>query len=141
MPFQKENQYSKGRPKGTPNKLTAQVKDKLQYILNQVVDSIDIEEMDITEKMRFIQIASQYVMPRLKQVDEIPKSDSIYHRPTSILIYTHRDEKTGEWIKREEKLNIPNGDNPQINWIPSGVTEEQKEDGLTEEKFDELYSN
>ena len=138
MPFQKENQHSKGRPKGTQNKLTAQVKDKLQYILNQVVDSIDVDEMDITEKMRFIQIASQYVMPRLKQVDEIPKNDSVFHKEYSVLIYTHRDPETGEWLKREEKTSLPNGESPKINWVQAGAFEDQKEDGLTDEKFKEL---
>ena len=52
--------------------------------------------MDLTEKMRFIQIASQYVMPRLKQVDEIPKRDSVFQKEYSVMIYTHRDLETGE---------------------------------------------
>ena len=51
---------------------------------NTTGDSIEVDQMDLTEKMRFIQIASQYVMPRLKQVDEIPKRDSVFQK--SILL-------------------------------------------------------
>tara|TARA_B100001057_G_scaffold338393_1_gene339163 strand:+ start:1211 stop:1399 length:189 start_codon:yes stop_codon:yes gene_type:complete len=54
----------------------------------------------------------------------------------SVLIYTHRDPETGEWIKREHKTPI--GGDTSINWKPSGITEKQKEEGLTQDKFDEL---
>ena len=63
---------------------------------NTTGDSIEVDQMDLTEKMRFIQIASQYVMPRLKQVDEIPKRDSVFQKEYSVMIYTHRDLETGE---------------------------------------------
>ena len=118
MPFQKGNNLSNGRPKGKPNKMTAQLKDKFQYIMNQIVDSIDIDEMDIEHKMRFISIASQYVMPKLRQVDEVDKTDN-WNTPKSVLIYTRRDPVTGEWEKREEKISLPDGDRPTIVWKPA----------------------
>ena len=34
-----------GRQKGTPNKLNKEIKDKLSNIINEAIDSIDLENM------------------------------------------------------------------------------------------------
>ena len=59
------------RPKGSPNKLTAKVKDRLATIIDEAMDSIDVEKLNIAERIKLIQIGLQYVIPRLKQVEEI----------------------------------------------------------------------
>ena len=59
------------RPKGSPNKLTSAIKDKLGDILSEAIESLDIKEMNIAERLKLIQIGIQYVIPRLKQVEEI----------------------------------------------------------------------
>jgi hypothetical protein len=59
------------RPKGSPNKITSIIKDRLADILSEVIDSIDIKEMNKAERLKLIQIGIQYVIPRLKQVEEI----------------------------------------------------------------------
>ena len=59
------------RPKGSPNKLTSIIKDKLGDILCEAIESLDIKEMNIAERLKLIQIGIQYVIPRLKQVEEI----------------------------------------------------------------------
>ena len=60
-----------GRIKGKPNKLTAKVKDRLATIIDEAMDSIDVEKLTIAERLKLIQIGLQYVIPRLKQVEEI----------------------------------------------------------------------
>ena len=60
-----------GRPAGSPNKLTAEVKEKLASVLDQAMDSIDVEKLTIAERLKLIQIGLQYVIPRLKQVEEV----------------------------------------------------------------------
>ena len=60
-----------GRIKGKPNKLTAKVKDRLATIIDEAMDSIDVEKLTIAERIKLIQIGLQYVIPRLKQVEEI----------------------------------------------------------------------
>jgi len=52
------------RPKGSVNKLTKEVKETLQDI--KVVNSIDIDKLDINQKLKFLQISLQYLIPRLK---------------------------------------------------------------------------
>jgi len=59
------------RPKGSPNKLTSIIKDKLGDILSEAIESLDIKEMSKAERLKLIQIGIQYVIPRLKQVEEI----------------------------------------------------------------------
>ena len=59
------------RPKGSPNKITSVIKDKLGDILSETIESLDIKEMNKAERLKLIQIGIQYVIPRLKQVEEI----------------------------------------------------------------------
>ena len=57
-----------GRIAGIPNKLTLEVKEKLQTLVEGVVDTLDITEMTIDQKLKLLQITSQYILPRLKSV-------------------------------------------------------------------------
>ena len=59
------------RPKGSPNKLTSIIKDRLADILSEAIESLDIKEMSKAERLKLIQIGIQYVIPRLKQVDNV----------------------------------------------------------------------
>ena len=58
------------RPKGSPNKLTSEIKEKLSQVIMDAMSSIDIDLMTQNEKLKLIQIGLTYVIPRLKQVDE-----------------------------------------------------------------------
>ncbi len=60
-----------GRISGKPNKLTAKVKNRLATIIDEAMDSIDIEKLTIAERLKLIQIGLQYVIPRLKQVENV----------------------------------------------------------------------
>ena len=59
------------RKKGIPNKITTKVKDKLSDIVNDALDSLDLETFSKAEKLKLIQIGVQYIIPRLKQVEEV----------------------------------------------------------------------
>ena len=59
------------RPKGSPNKITAEIKERLATILNEAMDSIDVKTLTVSERLKLIQIGVQYVIPRLKQVEEV----------------------------------------------------------------------
>tara|TARA_B110000483_G_scaffold68927_1_gene86082 strand:- start:338 stop:607 length:270 start_codon:yes stop_codon:yes gene_type:complete len=60
-----------GRPAGSPNKLTAEIKEKLSSIINDALDSLDVKTMSKVERLKLIQIGVQYIVPRLKQVEEV----------------------------------------------------------------------
>jgi ATP-dependent Lon protease len=59
------------RPKGSPNKITAEIKERLSQVIMDAMSTIDIDSMTQNEKLKLIQIGLTYVIPRLKQVEEI----------------------------------------------------------------------
>ena len=60
-----------GRTKGTPNKLSNEIKERLADIISEAIDSIDVKTLTVSERFKLIQIGVQYVIPRLKQVDNV----------------------------------------------------------------------
>ena len=63
------------RPKGSPNKITAEIKERLSQVLMDAMSSIDIDSMTQNEKLKLIQIGLTYVIPRLKQVENIEEEE------------------------------------------------------------------
>ena len=63
------------RPKGSPNKITAEIKERLSQVIMDAMSTIDIDSMTQNEKLKLIQIGLTYVIPRLKQVEEITEEE------------------------------------------------------------------
>jgi ATP-dependent Lon protease len=63
------------RPKGSPNKITAEIKERLSQVIMDAMSSIDIDSMTQNEKLKLIQIGLTYVIPRLKQVESIEEEE------------------------------------------------------------------
>ncbi len=59
------------RPKGSPNKLTSEIKERLSKVIMNAMSTIDIDSMTQNERLKLIQIGLQYVVPRLKHTEEI----------------------------------------------------------------------
>ena len=59
------------RPKGSPNKITAEIKEKLSQVISDAMSSIDIDSMTQNERLKLIQIGLTYVVPKLKQTEEV----------------------------------------------------------------------
>ena len=56
-----------GRIAGQPNKITAEVKEKLQLLIDDLIASLDVNELDVNQRIKMLQIALQYTLPRVKQ--------------------------------------------------------------------------
>ena len=63
------------RPKGSPNKITSEVRIKLQYLLDDLIDSLDLNELDNNQRIKMLQIALQYTLPKLKQATNEVRED------------------------------------------------------------------
>ena len=63
------------RPKGSPNKLTSEIKERLSQVIIDAMSNIDIDSMTQNERLKLIQIGLQYVVPRLKQVENIEEEE------------------------------------------------------------------
>ena len=55
-----------GRTAGTPNKITAEVRGKLENLIEGIVSDIDLAELTTSEKIKLLQISLQYTLPRLQ---------------------------------------------------------------------------
>ena len=55
-----------GRKAGVPNKITTQVKEKLEELIDGIVNSIDIKELTTNQKIKMLQISLQYTLPRMQ---------------------------------------------------------------------------
>ena len=62
------NKYG-GRTKGTPNKLTSKIKDKLSGVISEAIDSLDLETMSKAEKLKLIQLGLPYIITK-PQIEE-----------------------------------------------------------------------
>jgi len=63
------------RPKVSPNKITSEIKERLSQVIMDAMSSIDIDSMTQNEKLKLIQIGLTYVIPRLKQVENIDEEE------------------------------------------------------------------
>ena len=63
------------RPKGSPNKITSEIKERLSQVIMDAMSTIDIDSMTQNEKLKLIQIGLTYVIPRLKQVENIEEEE------------------------------------------------------------------
>ena len=56
-----------GRTAGVPNKITSEVKEKLQLLIDDLIASLNVNELDTNQRIKMLQIALQYTLPRIKQ--------------------------------------------------------------------------
>ena len=54
------------RPKGSQNKITSEVKDKLQLLIDDLIASLNVNDLDANQRIKMLQVALQYTLPRLQ---------------------------------------------------------------------------
>ena len=57
-----------GRIAGVPNKITSEVKEKLRLLIDELIESLEINKLDTNQRIKMLQIALQYTLPRLKSM-------------------------------------------------------------------------
>lgn len=58
------------RPKGSVNKITSEIKEKIADLVSNVFETLDPNTMTQQEKLKFSQIGLQYVVPRLRSIEQ-----------------------------------------------------------------------
>ncbi|MDA9184449.1 hypothetical protein N9O25_02520, partial [Flavobacteriaceae bacterium] len=61
------------RPKGSTNKITTELKEQLQNLIDTVVNSIDVNSMDTNQKLKLLQLSLHYVIPKLRSTETTEK--------------------------------------------------------------------
>ena len=86
-----------GRIAGVPNRVTTQMKEKLQELIDGIITDIEVEDLNTNQKLKLLQISLQYVLPRLKHSKE---DTSIEPSEVQVNIVTTSDE-----LDRLNKVN------------------------------------
>lgn len=60
-----------GRTKGTPNKLSRKVREHLSSIIYDAIESLDLECMTKSEKLKLIQLGLPYIITRAENIEPI----------------------------------------------------------------------
>ena len=95
-----------GRTSGTPNKITAEVRSNLENLIQGLIDSIHIDDLNTGQRIKMLQIALQYTLPRLQAMvvkDETEKEDE----PLFINVYERKKDSDEEvWQDNFEVTNV-----------------------------------
>jgi len=97
-----------GRTLGTPNKITAEVRGKLENLIDSLVDSIEIQDLNTSQRIKMLQIALQYTLPRLQAMvvkEQQPKDLPLFME--DIVVYTRKeDSDEPEWKDNFEAKSL-----------------------------------
>lgn len=55
-----------GRTKGTPNKVTSEVKSKLQLLIDNTIEDLSSTNLSVSHKLKLLEIMLNYCLPKLK---------------------------------------------------------------------------
>jgi hypothetical protein len=96
-----------GRTLGTPNKITAEVRGKLENLIDSLVDSIEIQDLNTSQRIKLLQIALQYTLPRLQAtlIKEEHEDKPLFME--NIVVYTRKeDSNEAEWKDNFEAKSL-----------------------------------
>ena len=70
-----------GRVKGTPNKISSEVKGKLQLLIDKTIDELSTANLSVSHKLKLLELALNYTLPKLahtyKEVEQKVKSYTV----------------------------------------------------------------
>ena len=61
------------RPKGSPKKITSDVKEILVNLSTQTINSIGVEHLDTDQKLKLLQLSLHYTLPKLRSTETTEK--------------------------------------------------------------------
>ena len=87
-----------GRTKGTPNKLTSKIKEKLSCIISEAIDSLDLETMSKSERLKLIQLGLPYIVTK-PQIEEPVQQEQKFQIEIIDRLSKKTDKELDEAIK------------------------------------------
>ena len=93
------------RQKGSKNKVTTEVKERLVNLIDECINSIGVEELSIDQKLKLLQLSLHYVVPKLRGI--VDKKEEIPEQPLFIDVLERNEENqsrtknylSSRWIK------------------------------------------
>ena len=87
------------RPKGSPNKITAEIKERLSQVIMNAMSTLDIDSMTQNEKLKLIQIGLTYVVSKLKHTEEREEEPRNFQIEIIDSLSKHSNKELDEAIK------------------------------------------
>ena len=92
------------RPKGSQNKITTEVKEQLQNLIDTVVNRIDVDAMTTDQKLKLLQLSLHYVLPKLRSTETTEKK---YEDEPIFIEVLERNEETDKFeVTSRDKVNV-----------------------------------
>ena len=92
------------RPKGSQNKITTEVKEQLQNLIDTVVNRIDVDSMTTDQKLKLLQLSLHYVLPKLRSTETTEKK---YEDEPIFIEVLERNEETDKFeVTSRDKVNV-----------------------------------
>ena len=70
-----------GRKAGTPNKVTSEVKSKLQLLIDNTIEDLSSTNLSVSHKLKLLEIMLNYCLPKLhysyNEVEQKAKSYTV----------------------------------------------------------------
>tara|TARA_R110002050_G_scaffold10018_1_gene34890 strand:+ start:202 stop:537 length:336 start_codon:yes stop_codon:yes gene_type:complete len=92
--FKKGNKTGSGRPKGSKNKSTQQIKNAFQALLSNSLPQLieDVNEMEPKDRANFLLKLSDKILPSLKSVDSVVETKGIQQLGFNLNYTPHGEE-------------------------------------------------
>ena len=98
-----------GRPKGTPNKVTSDLKNRLQKIIDGYEIESDLKQLEPKDRLVIIERLMQYVIPKQQSIN-IEAQIAAEYAELERLLENAPDHVVDELAKRVENLNRINAE-------------------------------
>ena len=92
------------RPKGSQNKLSTEVKEQLQNLIDSVVNRIDVDSMTTDQKLKLLQLSLHYVLPKLRSTETTEKKEE--DLPLFIEVLERNEETDKFEVTSRDKVNV-----------------------------------
>ena len=94
------------RPIGSTNKITTEVKEQLQNLIDTVVNRIDVDSMTTDQKLKLLQLSLHYVLPKLRSTETTEKKYE--DEPIFIEVFERKDgdEEVENWEDNFEVTEV-----------------------------------
>lgn len=95
MPFDNDNKLSRGRPAGSPNKVTSETREVFSLLLHSKLEQLnaDLDAMSPRWRVHYVLELAKFVMPTLKAIDITANNENEEPRVFTVNIIKNNDNE------------------------------------------------